>query len=77
MRKSTINTNVNESIRNSNISNDNFNLLSQVIYSAISQGLKNVTLQANVNSYLDGEQLANSLEVAQGRNINLYGRFNL
>lgn len=77
LRKSTINTNVNESIRNSNISNDNFNLLSQVIYSAISQGLKNVTLQANVNSYLDGEQLANSLEVAQGRNINLYGRFNL
>ena len=75
LRKSTINTNVNESIRNSNISNDNFNLLSQVIYSAISEGLKNVTLQANVNSYLDGEQLANSLEVAQGRNINLYGRF--
>lgn len=77
LRKSPINTNVNESIRSSNISNDNFNLLSQVIYSAISEGLKNVTLQANVNSYLDGEQLANSLEVAQGRNINLYGRFNL
>lgn len=77
LRKSAINTNVNEPIRNSNISNDNFNLLSQVIYSAISEGLKNVTLQANVSSYLDGEQLANSLEVAQGRNINLYGRFNL
>lgn len=77
LRKSPINTNVNESIRSSNISNDNFDLLSQVIYSAISEGLKNVTLQANVSSYLDGEQLANSLEVAQGRNINLYGRFNL
>ena len=53
-----------------------FNQLKDTIAQSIAEGLKGVILQANVNSYLDGEQLANSLEIAQGRNLNLYGRFN-
>lgn len=53
-----------------------FNQLKDTIAQSIAEGLKGIILQANVNSYLDGEQLANSLEIAQGRNLNLYGRFN-
>ena len=53
-----------------------FNQLKDTIAQSIEEGLKGIILQANVNSYLDGEQLANSLEIAQGRNLSLYGRFN-
>ena len=61
---------------NENVQQIDFNQLRDTIAQSIAEGLKGVILQANVNSYLDGEQLANSLEIAQGRNLNLYGRFN-
>ena len=61
---------------NEQVQKIDFNQLKDTIAQSIAEGLKGIILQANVNSYLDGEQLANSLEIAQGRNLNLYGRFN-
>ena len=61
---------------NEQVQQIDFNQLKDTIAQSIAEGLKGIILQANVNSYLDGEQLANSLEIAQGRNLNLYGRFN-
>lgn len=60
----------------SNNSSLNLNSLSSTITQAIAEGLKGIVLEANVNSYLDTERVASQLDHINGRNLNLYGRFN-
>ena len=50
--------------------------LGSTIVNAIINGLKDMTLQANVEATLDGEKLSSKLNEIDGRNLNLYGRFN-
>ena len=57
-------------------SNIDIEALGSTIVNAIINGLKDMTLQANVEATLDGEKLSSKLNEIDGRNLNLYGRFN-
>lgn len=64
----------------SKLSNDSYKIgvdeIANKIVAGLIEGLKGITLSADVNAYLDTERVSSELNRVDGRNINLYERFN-
>lgn len=68
--------NINDYTIKNQANTTDFKSLGDMIVASIINGLKDIKLDAQVDAYLDTERVSSQLNRVDGRNLNLYGRFN-